>query len=415
MSNLVKENNEVKTTVVDSERRKMIQDIAKKMDITKSDDVLTFGLDAQKKVSDFSDSTLKKIKTKDLDETGKMVTELLTEIKKVDIDLKPGKGIIGWIKNKKFSLELMKSQYESVSKNIDTVVNKLQNQRVELMEDINMLDDLYAINEEYFKEISLYIEVGNEKIAQMKEGPLKELAIKAQETGDPGDIQKMKDMDNLITRFQQKIYDLSTTRMISIQMAPQIRLIQNANVTMVDKLESTVNNTIPIWKSQMLIKIGTIHTKEATELVNKSNDITNQMMITNSEALKQAIIETSRESQRPVIDIDTIKVTNQNLVDTIKEVQAIQEQGRKNREDATEELKRLEKEMARQLFELTQKEVQERISRLSDNEMNTLQSKLNGNNISELASGINLESEIKKLKEKDELTVKEDNETNITW
>lgn len=165
----------------------------------------------------------------------------------------------------------------------------------------------------------------------------------------------------------------------------------------------------------MLIKIGTIHTKEATELVNKSNDITNQMMITNSEALKQATIETSRESQRPVIDIDTIKVTNQNLVDTIKEVQAIQEQGRKNREDATEELKRLEKEMARQLFELTQKEVQERISRLSDNEMNTLQSKLNGNNISELASGINLESEIKKLKEKDELTVKEDNETNITW
>lgn len=261
-----------------------------------------------------------------------------------------------------------------------------------------MLDDLYGINEEYFKELSLYIEVGNEKIAQMKEGPLKELALKAQQTGDPADIQKMKDMDNLITRFQQKIYDLSTTRMISIQMAPQIRLIQNANETMVNKLESTVNNTIPIWKSQMLIKIGTIHTKQATELVNKSNDITNEMMIANSEALMDATIETSKESQRPILEIDTIKITNQNLVNTIKEVQAIQEQGRKNREDATEELKRLEKEMARQLFELTQKDIQERINRLSNDEKNVLESKLGNSEVNQLTSTIDLNKEIEKLR-----------------
>lgn len=399
MSNLVKENNKTENViVVDSERRKTIQELAKKIDISKSDDVLTFGLDAQKKVSDFSDNTLKKIKTKDLDEAGKMVTQLLTEIKKVNIDLKPRKGIIGWIQDRKFSLELMKSQYESVSRNIDSVISELQNSQVNLMEDIRMLDDLYGINEEYFKELSLYIEVGNEKIAQMKEGPLKELALKAQQTGDPADIQKMKDMDNLITRFQQKIYDLSTTRMISIQMAPQIRLIQNANETMVNKLESTVNNTIPIWKSQMLIKIGTIHTKQATELVNKSNDITNEMMIANSEALMDATIETSKESQRPILEIDTIKITNQNLVNTIKEVQAIQEQGRKNREDATEELKRLEKEMARQLFELTQKDIQERINRLSNDEKNVLESKLGNSEVNQLTSTIDLNKEIEKLR-----------------
>lgn len=407
MSNLVKENNKTENViVVDSERRKTVQELAKKIDISKSDDVLTFGLDAQKKVSDFSDNTLKKIKTKDLDEAGKMVTQLLTEIKKVNIDLKPRKGIIGWIQDRKFSLELMKSQYESVSKNIDSVISELQNSQVNLMEDIRMLDDLYGINEEYFKELSLYIEVGNEKIAQMKEGPLKELALKAQQTGDPADIQKMKDMDNLITRFQQKIYDLSTTRMISIQMAPQIRLIQNANETMVNKLESTVNNTIPIWKSQMLIKIGTIHTKQATELVNKSNDITNEMMIANSEALMDATIETSKESQRPILEIDTIKITNQNLVNTIKEVQAIQEQGRKNREDATEELKRLEKEMARQLFELTQKDIQERINRLSNDEKNVLESKLGNSEVNQLTSTIDLNKEIEKLNSKENLTLK---------
>lgn len=381
----------------EKKRQELVLKLADKIDISKPDDVITFGLDAQRKISSFSDTTLNKVKSKDLDDTGKMVIQLLTEMRKVDASVKPRKGILGWIQNRTMDLQSFKSSYDSVSKNIADIVKIIEDRQVELMQDVRMLNNLYDVNSEYFRELTLYIDVGKAKIKQMKDGPLMELAQKAKETGDPEDVQAMRDMDNLITRLERKVYDLEMTKTISLEMAPQIRLIQDANSIMVEKLQSTVNNTVTVWKSQMLVAIGAMHTKEAVELQNKMADITNEMMLKNSEILKTTTIKAHKESERGIVDISTTQKVGSNLIDTIREVQEIQAEGRRNREDATAELNKLEKELCTQLMQLAQKDVQERLERATGTKEKLSLSDIN--NAEPLVIGLDLKAEAEKVRE----------------
>lgn len=375
---------------IDPDRREeVVKRLADKLDIQKSEDVITFGLEAQKRVSSFSDQTLKSIKAKELDETGKLVSDLLNELNSLDMG-GPKKGIFGFFRKKAFDLKTMKSQYESVSTNINGIVVNLQNHQVKLTEDSNMLEELYNVNKEYFNEICLYIAVGEKKIEDLRANDLKKLADIADETNDPVDIQNLKDMDNLISRLEKKVHDLELTRAVSLQMAPQIRMIQDANNTMVEKLQSTVNNTIPLWKSQMLIAIGTMHSQDAAQTQKLVSDMTNRLLLQNSENMKDAIITIHEESERGIVDIETLRETNRNLIESIQSVQEIQKVGRENRLQAKKELEGLQEEMLTRIRELTQEDVRDRIERGKVDISITSEAK-------ELESKFDLEEEIKKL------------------
>ena len=344
------------------QKEEIISKLADKLEIKSTEDVVTFGIESQKKISDFSDKTLKSIKAKDLEDTGSLVADLLKELNTIDIN-KSNKGILGFFKKKMYDLKELKSQYESVSSNIDAIVRELEKHQIELTKDCKTMDELYNINENYFNEISLYIAVGEKKIKNLRENELKTLAEIAEKTNDPADVQRLKDMDNLVTRLEKKVYDLELTRTVSLQMAPQIRMIQNANSTMVDKLISTVNNTIPLWKSQMLIAIGTMHSKDAADTQRRTADVTNKLLRQNSENMKEAVIEIHEESERGIIDIETLRETNKNLIDSVAAVQEIQKAGRKNRENAKKEIETLQKELITKLKELTQEEVSDTVNR----------------------------------------------------
>ncbi|MBP9996496.1 MAG: toxic anion resistance protein [Lachnospiraceae bacterium] len=322
------------------------------IDLHDSQLVLQYGAGAQKKIADFSESALESVKTKDLGEIGDMLSGVVTELK--SFDATEQKGFLGIFKKSANRVTALKAKYDKAETNINGIVKVMENHQVTLMKDVAMLDQMYDSNLQYFKELSLYIVAGKEKIAQAKNQELPALLAVAEQTGLPEDAQAAKDYAALIDRFEKKVYDLELTRNISMQMAPQIRLIQNNDTVMSEKIQSTLVNTIPLWKSQMVIAIGLDHSQDAAKAQRDVTDATNELLRKNAEALKIASIDTAKESERGLVDIETLTQTNQSLIDTLDEVMKIQQEGRVKRAEAETELARIEDQMKQKILEVSQ-------------------------------------------------------------
>lgn len=338
------------------EEKKMVEEFAKKIDITQTDTVMQFGASAQKKISDFSESTLNNVKTKDLGEIGNVISDLVVELKGFDIDKdSESKGffsLFNIFKKAGNSFEALKARYDGAEVNVNKVANVLEDYQITLLKDITMLDELYERNQLNKKELTMYILAGQEKLKHAQEVELPALVAKAQETGSEEDAQIANDYANLINRFEKKLHDLELTRMISIQMAPQIRLIQNNDTLMAEKIQSTLTNTIPLWKSQMVLALGLQHSQQAIEAEEAVDKVTNEMLKKNAEKLKQSTIDTAKASERSIVEVETLKFTNQSLIDTLDEVLKIQTEGREKRAAAEVELRKLEDELKDKLLEV---------------------------------------------------------------
>lgn len=333
------------------EEQKMVDDFAAQIDITNTQMVLQYGAGCQKKIADFSENALNNVRTKDMGEIGKMLTDVVTELKSFDEEEE--KGFLGIFKKSSNKLDNLKSKYDKAETNINKICKVMEGHQITLLKDVAMLDKMYELNLNYFKELSMYILAGKQKLEQAKSVELPKLLARAEQSGLPEDTQAAKDYASMCERFEKKIYDLELTRTISMQMAPQIRLIQNNDTTMSEKIQSTLVNTIPLWKSQMVIAIGLDHSSEASRAQKEVTDMTNALLKKNAETLKTATIETARESERGIVDIETLTATNQTLISTLDEVMKIQEEGRAKRKSAEEELIRIENEMRQKLLELS--------------------------------------------------------------
>lgn len=333
------------------EEKKMVSDFAEKIDITNTNMILQYGAGSQKKIAGFSESALSKVRTKDLGEVGDMITNLIGELKDFSTEEKP-KGIFGIFKKASNNISNLKTKYDKAEVNVDKICNVLEGHQIQLLKDIAMLDEMYSINLVYFKELSMYILAGKKKLEQVRKTVLPELVAKANASNLPEDSQAANDMANLCDRFEKKIHDLELTRIISIQMAPQIRLVQNNDTLMAEKIQSTLVNTIPLWKSQMVIALGVAHSQQAMEAQREVTNMTNELLRKNAETLKTATIETAKESERGIVDIETLKHTNQTLISTLDEVVKIQEQGRQKRQEAELEIGRIEGELKKKLLDI---------------------------------------------------------------
>ena len=320
---------------------KMVDDFAQKIDLTNSTQILQYGAGSQKKVADFSSATLENIRTKDLGEIGDMVTGLVTELKGFDAAAEEPKGIFGFFKKASNQLEEMKTKYAKAETNVERISGMLQDHQVQLLKDIAMLEEL-----------SMYILAGKKKLEQVRAGELPALMAKAQQSGLPEDAQVAKDLDDMCNRFEKKLYDLQLTRNISVQMAPQIRLIQSNNTMMAEKIQTSIVNTIPLWKSQMVLALGLAHSQQAIEAQRAVTDMTNELLKKNAAALKQGTIEAAKESERGIVDIETLQQTNRSLIETLDEVVQIQKDGRQKRAEAEAELGRIEGELKAKLLEV---------------------------------------------------------------
>ena len=333
-----------------AEEKKMVEDFSKQIDINQSSMILQYGSAAQNKVADFSDTVIKNVKTKDIDGVGDTLVDLVAELKNFQLD-EEEKGISKWFKKGVNKVNNVQAKYESASKNVEKIVKILEDHQITLMKDIAILDQLYAKNLQNFKELTMYILAGYKKLDEIKATELPALQKKAAETGLAEDAQAVNDLSNAINRFEKKLHDLELSRMVAIQMAPQIRLVQNNDTLMTEKIQSTLVNTIPLWKSQMLIAMGISHSKEAIKAQNEVTEMTNKMLRQNAENLKMATIETAKESERGSVDIETLTETNQKLIETLDEVKRIQEDGREKRAAAQVELRRIETELQNKLTE----------------------------------------------------------------
>jgi uncharacterized protein YaaN involved in tellurite resistance len=333
------------------EDKKMVSDFAEKIDITNTNMILQYGAAPQKKIAGFSESALSKVRTKDLGEVGNMITNLIGELKDFSTEEKP-KGIFGMFKKAANNISNLKTKYDKAEVNVDKICNVLEGHQIQLLKDIAMLDEMYSINLVYFKELSMYILAGKKKLEKVRKTVLPELVAKANASNLPEDSQAANDMANLCDRFDKKIHDLELTRIISIQMAPQIRLVQNNDTLMAEKIQSTLVNTIPLWKSQMVIALGVAHSQQAMEAQREVTNMTNELLRKNAETLKTATIETAKESERGIVDIETLKHTNQTLISTLDEVVKIQEQGRQKRQEAELEIGRIEGELKKKLLDI---------------------------------------------------------------
>ncbi|MCR5719737.1 MAG: toxic anion resistance protein [Lachnospiraceae bacterium] len=334
------------------EEQKMVDDFAAKIDINNSQLVLQYGAGSQKKIADFSESALENVRTKDMGEIGKMLTDVVTELKGFDIE-EEDKGLFGFFKKTGNKLTGLKAKYDKAEVNINKITEAMENHQITLLKDVAMLDKMYELNKTHYKELTMYILAGKKKIAEAKEKELPELLKKAEESGLPDDAQAAKDYASMIDRFEKKIYDLELTRTISMQMAPQIRLIQSNDTAMSEKIQSTLVNTIPLWKSQMVIAIGLNHSTEAAKAQREVTDMTNKMLKQNAETLKIASIETAKENERGIVDIETLTATNKTLISTLDEVMKIQNEGRAKRANAEVELTRIENEMREKVLSLS--------------------------------------------------------------
>lgn len=338
--------------VLTPEEQKMVDDFASQIDISNTQLVLQYGAGCQKKIADFSESALNNVRTKDMGEIGQMLTSVVNELKGFEDEEE--KGFFGIFKKTGNRLENLKAKYDKAETNINKICKVMEDHQVTLLKDAAILDKMYDLNLNYFKELSMYILAGKQKLEQARSTELPALLAKAEQSGLPEDTQAAKDFASMCERFEKKIYDLELTRTISMQMAPQIRLIQNNDTTMSEKIQSTLVNTIPLWKSQMVIAIGLNHSSEAAKAQQEVTDMTNALLKKNAETLKTATIATAKESERGIVDIETLTATNQTLISTLDEVMKIQEEGRTKRKNAEEELIRIEDEMRSKLLEISQ-------------------------------------------------------------
>lgn len=331
------------------EEKKMVADFAAKIDITDPNIVLQYGAGSQQKIANFSDSALQNVKTKDLGEVGNMITDLVGELRDFEDD-DSTKGFLGFFKKQTNKLEQMKTKYDKVDVNVEKIATALEDHQVKLMKDVAVLDQLYNVNLANFKELSMYIVAGKQKLEEVRANELPALIEKAKQSNLPEDTQAANDMAAMCNRFEKKIHDLELTRAISIQMAPQIRLIQNNDTVMSEKIQTTLVNTIPLWKSQMVIALGLAHSQQALKAQQQVTDLTNELLKKNAEALKVSTIETAKASERGIVDIETLKQTNETLISTLDEVVQIQNDGRAKRKEAEAELARIEDQLKNKLL-----------------------------------------------------------------
>ena len=349
-----REENAVKLdeSMLSEAERKMVDEFSKKIDVTDSSVVLQYGAGAQKNIASFSENALSSVKTKDLGEVGDALASLVVELKDFGEEEEEKKGIFGFFQKKKKDLEALKASYTKAEANVDKIVNVLEGHQVVLMKDIAMLDQMFELNNKYYKELTMYILAGKKRLEYLRANDLEELRKKAETTGAQEDAQAYNDYANLCTRFEKKIHDLELTRMISIQMGPQTRLLQNNDTLMLEKIQSSLVNTIPLWKSQMVLALGLEHSRQATEAQTAVTDMTNRLLKKNADMLKMGTIETAREAERSVVSIETLQHTNNQLISTLDEVMKIQTEGAQKRKEAEAELGRIEGELKQKLLEL---------------------------------------------------------------
>lgn len=338
------------------EEKAAVVEFNKKIDITDQTQILQYGISAQNKISGFSDSVLENVKTKETGDVGSLLANLVSEIKAFDSSINgEPKGLAKLFYSAKREVNYIKAKYSKIENNVDSIEKGLEKNKLQLLKDITMFDTMYDKNLDYFKEISLYIIAGEKKIEELKEITLPELKKKAEETRDQIDIQKVNDLETQINRFEKKLYDLKTTRIISIQMAPQIRLLQSNDAELVEKIQSSITNTIPLWKNQIVLALGINNAKKALKEQQAVSNLTNEMLKKNSETLKQGSIDIARESEKAIIDIETLRKTNKDIVETLDSIIKIHEDGRVKRKEAEKELTEIEKELKDKLLEINVK------------------------------------------------------------
>ena len=335
--------------------KKAVDEFNAKIDVYDSTQILQYGAAAQNKISSFSDSILEDVKTKGAGETGELLADLVGQIKSFDSSIGPKKGLAKLFYSVKREFDTILAKYNKIEKNVDTIEKGLDKSKIQLLKDISVFDEMYKKNLEFFKEISLYIIAGERKLEELRNEVLPELKKKAEETKEQVDVQKVQDMEAQINRFEKKIYDLKTTRIISIQMAPQIRMLQNNDAELVEKIQSSITNTIPLWKNQMVLALGITNAKRTLEQQKAVSNLTNDMLVKNSETLKQGSIDIAKESERAIVDVETLKKTNKDLIETLDTVLKIHEDGRIKRAQAEEELQNIEKELKEKILEINVK------------------------------------------------------------
>ena len=342
---------EMEQTTLSPEEQQMVNDFAEKIDIENINQILQYGAGTQKKMADFSDAALENVKTQELGEVGDLITQVVGELRDFDAT-EEEKGFLGFFKKQGNKFETLKNRYAKAEVNVEKITDSLQEHQRRLLKDSAILEKMYSQNLTYYKELTMYILAGKKKLQQVREGKLRELENKAALSGLPEDAQEAKDLDSKCNRFEKKLHDLELTRMISLQTAPQIRLVQNNDTTMVEKIQTTIVNTIPLWKSQMVLALGIAHSTEAANAQRQVTDLTNELLKKNAEALHMASVETAKESERGIVDIETLKKTNADLIQTLDDVMKIQKEGRIKRQQAEEEMRRMETDLKNKLLEI---------------------------------------------------------------
>lgn len=343
---------EMDTSMLSEADRRVIEEFAGKIDLNNTDHVLLYGSDAQKKIADFSDSALATVRTNDTGEVGEMLVKLVNEIKGFGDSAEKPKGLGGLFWNAKKAVSDMQTKYDKVEVNVDAIASSLEGYQVQLLKDISLFNHLYDMNTEYFKELTMYILAGEKRLAEVRRTTLEELKARAAQSGDAMDAQRANDMAANCDRFEKKLHDLKLTRQVALQMAPQIRLLQNNDSLLVERIQSTLSNTLPLWKSQIVIALGLHRSQEALKAQTAVTDMTNELLRKNAAALKTGTIETAREAERGILDLNTLVETNQSLIDTISEVMKIQDEGRAQRVEAEKQLLTMENELKQKLLEL---------------------------------------------------------------
>lgn len=336
--------------VLTPEEQKMVNDFAAKIDIENTNQILQYGAGTQKKMADFSDTALENVKTQDLGEIGELISNVVGELK--DFDVQEEGKFFGFFRKQTSKIENLKNKYDKAQANVEKITDSLQQHQVRLMKDSAMLDKMYEQNLNYFKELTMYILAGKKKLEETRNGKLAEMKNKAALSGFPEDAQAARDLDEKCSRFEKKLHDLELTRTIAMQTAPQIRLIQNNDTVMVEKIQTTIVNTIPLWKSQMVLALGIAHSAEAAQAQRQVTDITNELLRKNAETLHMATVETAKESERGIVDLETLQKTNADLIQTLDDVMRIQMEGRQKRQAAEMEMHRMEEELKRKLLEI---------------------------------------------------------------
>ncbi|MBQ8857386.1 MAG: toxic anion resistance protein [Lachnospiraceae bacterium] len=341
---------EIDDSMLSEEEKAMVQSFSQQIDLTNSTMILQYGAGTQKKMADFSETALDNVRSKDLGEVGELLADVVTELK--DFDEEETKGFLGIFKKTSNKLEALRNKYAKAETNVNQICKVLEGHQVQLLKDVAVLDKMYDLNLTYYKELTMYILAGKKKLEEVRSTQLQELRAKAEATGLAEDAQAAKDLDDMCNRFEKKIYDLELTRQIAMQTAPQIRMVQSNDTIMVEKIQSTVVNTIPLWKSQMVIALGVEHSLQAAEAQRQVTDITNELLKKNAEKLKIASVETAKEAERGIVDMETLTATNQALISTFDEVMKIQQEGRVKRQEAEAKMLQMENELKNKLLEI---------------------------------------------------------------